>query len=125
MHTRLSACVTTNGSVSSVIGTSTPTVAGFSAFFAGGFSVLSGLACFSDEGSGVAGGGGINVGRKVSSFGANLAASSLVGNSMATKTTGTSVRTAQLANINRDWASASEFFFKKLMSDLNCGPGSA
>src|SRR5262245_63964043 len=78
----------------------------------------------SGEGSGDLSGGNA-VGRKVSSLGANLAASSLLGNSMAAKISGTSVRTRQNSNIKRDEASSSEFFLRKLMIDLNCGPGSA
>src|SRR4051812_5983141 len=83
-----------------------------------------GFDSFSGDTSGVTGTGGNTVGKNVSSFGANFAASSSVGNSMATKKVGTSVRTGQLANISRDWAKASEFFLRKLMIDLNCGPGS-
>src|SRR4051812_17322378 len=75
--------------------------------------------------SGGTGTGGNTVGRNVSSFGANLAASSLVGNSIATKNVGTSVRTGQLANIKRACARASEFFLRKLRTDLNSFPGSA
>src|ERR1051325_3067579 len=75
--------------------------------------------------SGVTGTGGRTVGKNVSNFGANFAASSFVGSSIATKNDGTSVRTGQAANIRRDEASPSEFFLRKLTIDLNSLPGSA
>src|ERR1041384_1271541 len=75
--------------------------------------------------SGVTGIGGNTVGKNFSSFGANLSASSLVGNSIATKTLGRSVRVGKVANIKREDANASEFFFRKSMIDWNSFPGSA
>src|SRR6185369_9772709 len=76
-------------------------------------------------GSGEGATGGNTVGRKVSSRGVNLAASSLLGNSMATKISGTSERARQKLHISRDEPSISEFFFRKPTIDLNCGGGSA
>ena len=133
MQTRLPACVITKGKRSSTCGEA-PAIGdgrtlGFSTVL--GFGVAASLAAspvfmsFSSVGSGVTGTGGSTVGRNFSSLGANFAASSSFGNSIATKTIGTSVRTAQLANISRDDPNASEFFFKKLTMALNWGPGSA
>src|SRR5437660_728122 len=52
----------------------------------------------SGDASGVTGTRGNTVGKNFSSFGANLSASSLVGNSIATNTFGRSVRVGQVAN---------------------------
>src|ERR1700681_764578 len=59
------------------------------------------LAGAAGEASGVTWTGGKTPGRKVSSLGANFAASSLVANSIATKTSGTLVRAGQVANKRR------------------------
>src|SRR5258706_13841491 len=98
-------------------------VAGGDADDCAGDAAVFGLA--SGDVSGVTGTGGSTVGKNVSSFGANLSASSLVGNSIATNTLGRSVRVGQVANIKREDVSASEFFLRKSMIDWNSFPGSA
>src|SRR5437762_5746979 len=124
MKTKLPERVTLKGSCSTGAGDGAETTGGAAGFCAPGWGELAAAASFVGP-SGVTGTGGKTVGRKVSSLGANLLASSFVGNSIATKTAGTSVRAGQVANIKRDEPRASEFFFKKLIIDLNCGPGSA
>src|SRR6185503_4001301 len=136
MQTRLPACVITNGRRSSTgdvdgAGPGCALTAGLLTMGVvvgdGSFDFVCGVTFGSRarrsiasavEGSGVTGTGCRTVGRKVSSFGANFVASSLVGNSIATKALGKSVRTGHAANIRRDWARASEFFFKNPMIDL-------
>src|SRR5438067_2191151 len=121
MKTRLPRCVITNGRCSAGGCCGDEVIAGVALGAALSFCVFR-----EDELSGVASGtGGRIVGKKVSSFGANLFASSFVENSIATKIIGTSVRAGQPANIRRDVPNSSECFFKKLTTDLNCGPGSA
>src|SRR5437762_10639082 len=73
----------------------------------------------SGDRSGVTGTGGNTVGKNFSSFGANLSASSLVGNSMATNTFSRYVRVGKVANIKREDVSTSEIFLMKSMIDWN------
>src|ERR1041385_8932058 len=122
MKTKAPVCVMTNGKRSIAGGDDD-----------GGAGVAAGLAVDFDEVSGtefrdgfargaetsLAGTGGNTAGKNFSSFGANFGASSLVGNSMATNTLGRSVRVGQVANIRRDEANGSEFFFKKSMMAVN------
>src|SRR5690242_4146375 len=98
MKTRLARCVITNGRCSAGGCCGDDAMAGVAldcalSFCTPGAAALSGVA---------SGTGGRIVGKKVSSFGANLFASSFVGNSIAKKIMGTSVRAGQLANISRD-----------------------
>src|SRR5438874_1706252 len=119
MRTRLPACVITNGKCSAG-GDGEPLPKGLAAGIA--------LAApgWADTGEGEASGtGGKTVGKNFASVGANLLASSFVGNSIATKTSGTSERAGQVANRSRDDVSISEFFLRKLTIDLNSFPGSA
>src|SRR5262245_32943963 len=112
MKIRLPERVITKGRLSSV----TVTV-GFVAGGAAGASPDFGAAA--GVGSGVTETGGSTVGKNFSSLGVNFAASSLVGNSIAVNIVGTSVRAGQVANISREFANASEFFFRKFTTDLN------
>src|ERR1041385_7162004 len=130
MKTKVPACVMTNGNRSTAgrgAGRVTFRVGNGVGFATDGEPADSGVDVPFGPGdaSGVTGTGGSTVGRNVSSLGANLSASSLVGNSIATKTLGRSVRVGQVANIRREDANASEFFFRKSMIDWNSFPGSA
>src|SRR5438105_11775675 len=82
--------------------------------------------CFGDAaGLGFAsstGTGGITVGRNVSSFGVNFAASSGEANSIAAIVLGMSLRAGQAANITRDVANCSELSLRNFSSAWNSGP---
>src|SRR5207302_6267208 len=69
--------------------------------------------------------GGRTVGRNVSSFGVNFAASSGEANSIAAIVVGMSLRAGHAANISRDVANCSELSLRNFSSEANSGPGLA
>src|SRR5437763_1233363 len=135
MKTKLPARVITNGDRVSTFGEATGFADG-AGFAATGFvgaapaaDASAGLVSFEDDaGLGCAsstGTGGRTVGRNVSSFGVNFAASSGEANSSAAIVVGISLRAGQLANIRRDVANCSELSLRNFSSELNSGPGLA